>query len=63
VFAASIIRAIALIMEAASTSEESVNLYQTTLRNNPDDIHLHRLRVFETKVLGGMFGPKNKKII
>jgi hypothetical protein len=37
----SIIRAIALIMEAASTSETSVNFYQTTLLNNPEDSHLH----------------------
>jgi hypothetical protein len=40
--AASIIRAmIALMMEAASTSETSVNLYQTTRRNYPEDSHLH----------------------
>jgi hypothetical protein len=31
---------IALIMEAASTSETSVNFYQTTQRNNPEDSHL-----------------------
>jgi hypothetical protein len=36
-FAASII---ALIMEAASTSEKSVNFYQTTRRNIPEDSHL-----------------------
>jgi hypothetical protein len=29
----------ALMMEAASTSETSVNLYQTTRRNNPEDSH------------------------
>jgi hypothetical protein len=28
-------------MEAASTSETSVNFYQTTRRNKPDDRHLH----------------------
>jgi hypothetical protein len=33
--------AIALMMEAASTSETSVNFYQTTRRNNPEDSHLH----------------------
>jgi hypothetical protein len=39
--AASIIRAlIALMMEAASTSETLVNFYQTTRRNNPEDSHL-----------------------
>jgi hypothetical protein len=38
VLAASII---ALIMEAASTSETSVNFYQTTWHNIPEDSHLH----------------------
>jgi hypothetical protein len=33
----------ALIIEAVSTSETSVNLYQTTRRNNPEDRHLHTL--------------------
>jgi hypothetical protein len=37
VFAASVIRA---VMEAASTSETSVNFYQTTRRNNQEDSHL-----------------------
>jgi hypothetical protein len=32
---------IALMMETASTSETSVNFYQTTWRNNPEDSHLH----------------------
>jgi hypothetical protein len=31
---------IALIMEAASTSETPVNFYQTTRRNIPEDSHL-----------------------
>jgi hypothetical protein len=31
---------IALMMEAASTSETSVNFYQTIRRNNPEDSHL-----------------------
>jgi hypothetical protein len=36
---------IALMMEAASISETSVNFYQTTWRNNPEDCHIHtRLR-------------------
>jgi hypothetical protein len=44
-FAASIIRAmmealIALMLEAASASETSVNVYQTTRRNIPKDSHL-----------------------
>jgi hypothetical protein len=42
VLATSIIRAIALMMEAASTSERFVNLYQITLRNNPEHSHLRR---------------------
>jgi hypothetical protein len=33
-------RVIALIMEAVSTFETSVNLYQTTQRNIPEDSHL-----------------------
>jgi hypothetical protein len=44
VLAASIIvvmRLIALMMEAASTSEMSVNFYQTAWRNNPEDSHLY----------------------
>jgi hypothetical protein len=35
---------IALIMEAASTSETSINFYQTTRRYNPEDSRLHTLR-------------------
>jgi hypothetical protein len=41
VFAASII---ALMMEAASTSETSVNFYQTTWCNIRKDSHLHTRR-------------------
>jgi hypothetical protein len=41
VLAASIIKVIiTLMMEAASTSETSVNFYQTTWCNNPEDSHL-----------------------
>jgi hypothetical protein len=29
------------MMEAVSTSEKSVNFYQITRRNNPEDGHLH----------------------
>jgi hypothetical protein len=32
---------IALMMAVASTSETSVNVYQTTWCNNPEDSHLH----------------------
>jgi hypothetical protein len=35
-----IIRAIALMMEAARTSETLVNFYQTARRYNPEDSHL-----------------------
>jgi hypothetical protein len=31
----------ALMMQAASTSETVVNVYQTTWRYNPEDSHLH----------------------
>jgi hypothetical protein len=34
-------RLIALMMEAARTSEALVNFYQTTRRYNPEDSHLH----------------------
>jgi hypothetical protein len=32
------------MMEAASTSETSVNFYQTTRRYNPEDSHLRTYR-------------------
>jgi hypothetical protein len=35
---------IALMMEAASTSEMSVNFYQTTRCNKPEESHLHTRR-------------------
>jgi hypothetical protein len=35
---------IALMMEAASTSETSVNFYQTTRHSNSEDSHLHTRR-------------------
>jgi hypothetical protein len=42
---ASIIRAIiALMMEAASTSETSVTFYQTTRHNKPGGSHIHTRR-------------------
>jgi hypothetical protein len=34
----------ALMMEAVSTSEKLVNVYQTTRHNNPEDSHLHSRR-------------------
>jgi hypothetical protein len=35
---------IALMMQAASTSETSVSFYQITRRNNPEDSQLHTRR-------------------
>jgi hypothetical protein len=32
---------IVLMLEAANTSETSVNVYHTTRRNIPEDSHLH----------------------
>jgi hypothetical protein len=46
--AASIIKTITLMMETVSTSETSVNYYQTTRRNIPEDSHLHKYS-FETE--------------
>jgi hypothetical protein len=47
VLAASIIRAIiAVMMEATSTSETSVNFYQSTRLNNPEDSHLQTMIIF-----------------
>jgi hypothetical protein len=40
---------IALTMEAASTSETSVNFYRTTRRYNPDDSHLQVTISFQGK--------------
>jgi hypothetical protein len=37
---------ITLKMQAASTSETSVNLNQTIRCNNPEDSHLHNLCIF-----------------
>jgi hypothetical protein len=42
VLAASIIRA--MMVEAANTSETSVNFYQTTWCNSPENSHLHTRR-------------------
>jgi hypothetical protein len=33
-----------LMMETASIAETSVNFYQTTRRNNPEDSHFHTRR-------------------
>jgi hypothetical protein len=44
-------KAIALMMEAVSTSETSVNFYHTTRRNSPEDGHLQDLLQWSTHVL------------
>jgi hypothetical protein len=53
---------ISLMMEAASTSETSVNFYQTTWRNNPEDSQLRRLRALENRMLRKIFGPARKEV-
>jgi hypothetical protein len=45
--------AIALMMEAARTSETLVNFYQTTLRYNPEDSHLRTHRRENLKSYNG----------
>jgi hypothetical protein len=42
---------IALMMEAARTSETLVNFYQTTRRYNPEDIHLRNIFVFNSEFI------------
>jgi hypothetical protein len=37
------------MMEAASTSETSVNFYQTTRRYNPEDSHLLKSTLLEAQ--------------
>jgi hypothetical protein len=51
-----------LMMEAVSTSETSVTVYQTTRGNIPEDSRLHRLRVFKNKVLRRICGPKKEEV-
>jgi hypothetical protein len=63
VLAASIIRVTALMMEAANTSETSVNFYQTIRRNIPQDSHLHTRRRENLKSdTNALYGPKKLAI-
>jgi hypothetical protein len=39
-----VLGAIAAMLPAASTTETTVNFYQTTRSNNPEDSHLHTRR-------------------
>jgi hypothetical protein len=57
VLASSIIRAFTLMMEAVTTSETSVNFYQTTRRNNPEDSHRQHYPQFFTYGTSSYYGP------
>jgi hypothetical protein len=46
---------VALMMEAASTSETSVKFHQTTWRSNSKDIHLHSKISDFTKIRSEVF--------
>jgi hypothetical protein len=61
VLAASIV---ALIMEAVSTSETSVNFYQTTGHNNPEDSHLNRkISVLKCEIIFSNFSITQEWIL
>jgi hypothetical protein len=49
---------IALMMEAVSTSETSVNFHQTTRRNIPQDSHLH---IYDKDGVNGEWERKTKE--
>jgi hypothetical protein len=45
----SLVKVIALMMEAARTSETLVNFYQATRRYNPEDSHIRNYSLLQTK--------------
>jgi hypothetical protein len=51
VFALSLLREMALMMEAATASETSMNLYQNKRRNNPKDIHQINVNFSTTELI------------
>jgi hypothetical protein len=56
-------------VEAANTSETSVNFYQTTRRNNPEDSHFHIRRRenleshYQNKDIDGLYRLKIEFLI
>jgi hypothetical protein len=49
-------------MEAICSSETSVGTQRTTWRYIPEDGTLHRLRVFEDRVLKRIFGLQREEV-
>jgi hypothetical protein len=50
------------MMEAASTSEMSVDFYQTRRRYNPEDSHLHMMHIFFQMLYSMWYGFQELKI-
>jgi hypothetical protein len=51
---------ITLMMEAARTSETSVNFYQTTRRYNPEDSYLLELFWFSVELCNDGYEPSDR---
>jgi hypothetical protein len=49
-------------MEGICSSETSVHIQRTTRRYIPENSTVHRLRVFENRVLREIFGPKRDEV-
>jgi hypothetical protein len=58
----SLVEVITLMIEAASTSEMSVNFYQTTWRKNPEDSHLQHSTYDSTLKFMKGFTTRNASI-